>query len=237
MADWNPRPFDTPFDVDHVISAVVELQTNEPVPFVAKIVVHQQLPELDLEVAGEFILMAATLIQIKVRMLLPRDGEALEEPEEDPRAELVRQILEYKRFKEVAESMTEMENHQRRLYPRSDFSWTKPFITQGEASGDEYMNDVDLFDLLTAFKKVLDEAPKTTSHQVGLIGVTVEEQIEYLMQTLVEKERITFAELMDTMTDKIFKVVTFMAILELIRTHQIRVQQASVFGEIWIQKG
>ena len=189
-----------------------------------------------MEVAGEFILMAATLIRIKVRMLLPRDLEEEEEPEEDPRAELVRQILEYKRFKEVAESLTEMETRQRRLYPRSYFDWEKKTGEEDVTSEEEILKDVTLFDLLTAFKTVLYNMPKLTPHEVGTIGVSVEDQIEFLMNRLQEKQRIGFGDLMDQLKERVIVVVTFMALLELIRTHRIRVQQASVYGEIWISR-
>ena len=133
--------------------------------------------ELDLEVAGEFILMAATLIRIKVKMLLPRNVEEEEGEEEDPRAELVRQILEYKRFKEVAESLTDLETQQRRLFPRSYFEWEKKYEKK-----EIILQDVTMFDLLTAFKYVLDHIPKTTVHEVGPTGPTIEEQIQLLLK-------------------------------------------------------
>ena len=185
--------------------------------------------ELDLEVAGEFILMAATLIRIKVRMLLPKNVEEEEGEEEDPRAELVRQILEYKRFKEVAESLNELETQQRRFFPRSYFEWEKRYEKK-----EVVLKDVTMFDLLTAFKYVLDHIPKTTVHQVGPTGPTIEEQIQFLLKLLEKKERICFNELMAELKERVAIVVTFVAILELIRTHRILVRQASLFGEIWI---
>jgi segregation and condensation protein A len=192
--------------------------------------------ELDLEVAGEYILMAATLIRIKVRMLLPRDTEEEEEQEEDPRAELVRQLLEYRRFKEIAEHLTEMEARQRRLFPRSYFDWGKKFGNEDETLDEGTLKDVAFFDLLTAFKTALDNMPKVTVHEVGTMAATVEDQIEFLLYRLQEKERIGFGELMAQLKERVTVVVTFMALLELIRTHRIRVQQASVFGEIWISR-
>ncbi len=188
------------------------------------------MQELNLEVAGEFILMAATLIRIKVRMLLPQSVDE-EEIEEDPRAELVRQLLEYKRYKEVTESLTEMEDHQRRLYPRSYFEYAK---TKEEK--EIILQDVSLFDLLSAFKIAMDNIPVETAHEVGLVGVTIEEQIDFVIQKLTEKERFSFHDLFVQLKERILIVVTFMAILELIRTHRIVVQQAGVFGEIWISK-
>lgn len=192
--------------------------------------------ELDLEIAGEFIFMAATLIQIKVRMLLPRTEEEGEEVEEDPRAELVRQLLEYKRYKEVAESMSDLETQQRRQFPRQFFDWTKKYKKTVDVTDEEFMRDVTLFDLLSAFKDVLENMPKITSHQIGVVGVTIEEQIEFLIQTVAEKERIGFRELMKELKERVAVIVTFMAILECIRTHRISIQQADIFGEIWITK-
>ena len=93
---------------------------------------------------------------------------------------------------------------------------------------------MSLFDLLSAFKTVLDNMPKVTSHEVSALGVTVEDQIEFLKERLKINDRIAFGEIMEHLKERIIVIVTFMAILELIKTHQIRIQQASVFGEIWI---
>ena len=180
--------------------------------------------------------MAATLIQIKVRMLLPRPVDEEGEEEEDPRAELVRQILEYKRFKDVAESLLDMEAQQRRLFPRSFFGWAKKYHEKKDVTGEELLKDVTLFDLLSAFKLALDNMPKVTTHDVGSVGVTIEDQIEYILKRLRDKERLGFQDIMNHFKERIMIVVTFMAILELIRTHRIRIQQASVFGEIWISR-
>jgi len=189
------------------------------------------MKELDLEVAGEFILMAATLIQIKVKMLLPRSPLDDEEEEEDPRAELVRQLLEYRRFKEVAESLDEIEERQRRQFPRSYFDWQKPFRKK-----EVVLKDMTLFELISAFKTVLDNLPKDSYHQVGALHITVEEQIDFLMKLFQNKERIAFGDLISQLKERLIIIVTFMALLELIRTHQIFVQQVSVFDEIWIVK-
>jgi segregation and condensation protein A len=184
--------------------------------------------ELDLEVAGEFILMAATLIQIKVRMLLPRAPEEGEE-EEDPRADLVRQLLEYRRYKEVAESLVTMEDRQSRIFHRSYFEWQKPF-----RSREIVLKDMTLFDLLSAFKDVLDNAPKTSYHEVQPIGATIEEQAELILKSLENRDHVLFRDLMTAVKERIIMVVTFIAILELIKSKRIVVRQADVFGEIWI---
>ncbi|MBN1781702.1 segregation/condensation protein A [bacterium] len=190
------------------------------------------MKELDLEVAGEFILMAATLIQIKVKMLLPRDPDAPEEDEgADPRAELVRQLLEYKRYKEVAESLTDIEDRQRRLFPRKYFNWQKKYRKE---ETEVVLKEVSLFDLLTAFKNVIDNMPQDVFHEVAEIGVTIEDQMEYLENRLRESQQLSFTDLMHTLKHRLTVVVTFMAILEMIRTRRILIQQTETFGEIWI---
>ena len=189
------------------------------------------MEELDLEVAGEFILMAATLIQIKVKMLLPCDLSVPDEEETDPRADLVRQLLEYKRFKEVADSLTDIEDRQRRLFPRSYFDWQKKYRREEQ---EVILKEVSLFDLLTAFKLVIDNMPQEFYHEVGEIGPTVEEQIEFLDVQLQKKEQISFMDLMKRLKNRVTVVVTFMAILEMIRTRRIMVRQNEIFGDIWI---
>ena len=187
------------------------------------------MKELDLEVAGEFILMAATLIQIKVRMLLPRPVLEEEEEAEDPRAELVRQLLEYKRYKEVAESLSDLEERQSRHFPRRYFEWQKSYREK-----EVVLKDMSLFDLLAAFKSVLDNLPKQAYHEIQLIPVTIEEQMEFLTRFLEGKDHIVFSEVMAWLRDRIVVIVTFMAILEMVRNRRILVRQSDLFGEIRI---
>jgi len=187
--------------------------------------------ELDLEVAGEFILMAATLIQIKVRMLLPRESLDEEGEEEDPRAELVRQLLDYQRFKEVSEDLGEKEDNRRRYFTRSYFEWEKQYEEK-----EIVLKDLNLFDLLTAFKTALDNAPKVDSHTVTTVIVTIEDQIKLIEERLESDNRIPFGELMAEFKERIVIIATFMAILHLIRDNKIRIQQASLFSEIYILK-
>lgn len=187
------------------------------------------MKELDLEVAGEFILMAATLIQIKVRMLLPRNPLDEEAVEEDPRTELVRQLLEYKRYKEVADSLSDLEERQSRHFSRSYFEWQKPYKEK-----EIVLKDMSLFDLLAAFKTVLDHIPQTTYHEVQAIGVSIEDQIDFLLKSLEGKDHIVFSEMISELKERIVVIVTFMAILELVKSRRIFVKQADVFGEIWI---
>ena len=191
------------------------------------------MKELDLEVAGEFILMAATLIQIKVKMLLPRSDEETEDEEMDPRAELVKQLLEYKRFKEVAESLTDIEDRQRRFFPRCYFDWHRKFRKEEK---EIILKEVSLFDLLAAFKTVIDNMPQDVYHNVAEDNITIEEQMEFLTGQLKDSAQISFFDMMKKLKNRVRVVVTFMAILEMIRLRQIIIQQSEIFGEIWIVK-
>jgi segregation and condensation protein A len=186
--------------------------------------------ELDLEVAGEFILMAATLIQIKVKMLLPRAPEE-EAEEEDPRADLVRQLLEYRRYKDVADSLQNYEERQSRVFHRSYFEWQKPYRQK-----EVVLKDMTMFDLLSAFRDVLSNMPKVRYHEVQPIGVTIEEQIDYVLNGIGDKDHVLFRDLLMPITERIILVVTFMAILELIKAKRISVRQSDIFGEIFIMR-
>jgi len=187
---------------------------------------------LDLEAASDFILMAATLMRIKAQLLLPRMSEGEEEEEfGDPRQELVQRLLEYKRFKEVAEDLAVKEDVAARLYPRGSFKfeegWDEEILTSSEVS---------LFDLVAAFRSMVDRAPKITVHQVQLITVTLEERISYVERVVYERIEVRFHELFLDGEDKIVWIVTFIAILELIRSRTISARQDEPFAEIYLTK-
>jgi segregation and condensation protein A len=184
---------------------------------------------LDLEVAGEFIEMVATLMSIKARMLLPKPVFGDDESAEDPRTELVQRLLEYKKFKEAASEMYEFEDHRRKMYSRKYF--LKPEEEQ-TISNEEYLQNVTLFDLLLAFKKALDNMPKVTYHEVKKIEVTIEEQTAYILNTLENQSKILFSELIGKFRDNIIVIVTFVARLELVKLRKILVRQSRVFEEI-----
>ena len=188
---------------------------------------------LDLEMAGDFIIMAATLIRIKVKMLLPRPE--LDEDEEeiiDPRMELVTRILEYKRFKEVAHKLQDLENGQLKVFPRIYLQFTEEEVEDEIA----FSEDVNLFSLIQAFKRALDNIPKDTYHEIKDIEINTEEQIDYILNTLNNQKQFSFYDLISQFQEKIIMIVTFIALLELIRRGQVVVKQATPFGEIWITK-
>jgi segregation and condensation protein A len=186
---------------------------------------------LDLEVAGEFIEMVATLMSIKARMLLPKPVFGDDEEAEDPRTELVQRLLEYKKFKEAASEMYEFEDHRRKMYSRKFF--LKP-DDKTPIANEEYLQNVTLFDLLLAFKKALDNMPKVTYHEVKKIEVTIEDQTDFIFNTLANQTTILFSELIEKLKDKIVIIVTFLALLELIKLRKIFVSQSRVFEDIKI---
>jgi segregation and condensation protein A len=190
------------------------------------------MQQLDLDVAGEFIVMAATLMQIKVRMLLPR--EVTEEEEEDPRAELVRRLLEYKRYKEMAGEIQKMEVAARRLRFRRFFEYDPKDM--GETEDNDLLKDMTLFDLITAFKFALDHMPQRSIHEVQKINITVDEQTVMITDALNKSGDVTFLSLVSSMNEKIRVVVTFIALLELVKQRVVTVRQLESYREILISK-
>ncbi len=188
---------------------------------------------LDLEYASDYILLAATLIRIKARMLLPKSPvDDDEEIEEDPRDELVRQLLEYQRFKEITSDMSRLENQRRLVYSRRYFD----FNIDDEEILWEPNGDYTLFELMSVFKEVLKRKPRITHHHIEQHSVTAEEQMEFLLDLLAQKGgELLFYELAEQLTSRIVVIITFIAMLELIRNGKILITQSSTFGEIWIK--
>lgn len=185
---------------------------------------------LDLEIAGEFIEMVATLILIKTRMLLPDPpGDDLEEVE-DPRLQLTLQLLEYKRFKKAAGNLADLEDERRRYFSRNPDYLKKQ--SAANQPGEDFEMEATLFDLLTAFKKALDNMPKVTVHQVKTIKVTLEEQVKYIIGKFQDRHYLFFSELIEAMTEKVYILVTFLAILELIKVKMIYAKQNEAFEDI-----
>ena len=185
-----------------------------------------QIPQLDLEQAGDFILMAATLMKLKSQLLLPRDEIAGEEGEEDPREELMRRLLEYQQFKEIAEWLYGQRSTQRDIFLRRQ-------RTSEEIDHD--LQPVSLFDLLSVYKHVLDTVPASLVHRIIEEEVTIEACVDRVLGVLAQRSRVSFFELVqgggrDTL------IATFVSILELLKGQHIRVQQAQPFDEIWIER-
>ncbi|MDP2921253.1 MAG: segregation/condensation protein A [Candidatus Omnitrophota bacterium] len=181
---------------------------------------------LDLNIAGEFLVMAATLIHIKSKMLLPPDEkEVLPEEEEDPREELVRRLLEYKKFKEVAGILQDLEGQRKKMFTRDI-----PF----EAEPGEVFFEASLFDLITALTRVLKDVPKDIFQEIVKDEFTVEQKVHDLLHMLVKSPALSLFELFKNSKNKLEVIATFLAVLELIRLKEVIVVQKQNFSDIEI---
>jgi len=185
------------------------------------------MESLNLDIAGEFLVMAATLIHIKSRMLLPPEEDPEEEEEGDPREQLIRQLLEYQRFKEAADELERREILRRDVFVR-------PFEEQEEmeAAGFE---GVSLFDLIAALQSVLERLPKEEVHQVTLEKISVREKMNLLLYDLHRRGRLIFQSLFEGAASRMEVVVTFLAMLELVKIRAIRIWQEERMGPIVLE--
>ncbi|HBG93568.1 MAG: hypothetical protein A3J81_03450 [Nitrospirae bacterium RIFOXYB2_FULL_43_5] len=190
----------------------------------------EMMEELNLDVAGDFLVMAATLIHIKSRMLLPVDEEAPGE-EEDPRLELIQRLLEYQAFKDASLGLREKEEEWMNIFHREP---VKDEEAEAESTEPElYLFDVNLFDLLGAFKKILNTAPPEAV-RITREALTVKDKISHIMEMLEHNDTVRFEDLFKEDRSRVQIVVTFVALLELIRLGLIRAYQENDFGNIWV---
>ena len=193
----------------------------------------EMMQTLNLETAGDFLVMAATLMKIKSRMLLPADPDTDEEAE-DPREELVRRLLEYQQFKEVANWLEDKQHLHRDSFYRGA-ALDKGEIEEAEEDPSAAYRSVSLFDLMAAFRAALVAAPKVDFHEVHQVEVTTEERMEIVLDVLEKRHRVQFSDLVSGLP-RIVLIVTFIAMLELIKTGRALARQGGPEGEIWIYK-
>ncbi len=185
------------------------------------------LEELNIDLAGDFLLMASELAHIKSRLLLPDQGEGEEEDElGDPRADLVRRLLEYQRYKEAAQELM-----QRPMLGRDVFTHGLP---PEEPEAEESPVEADLFHLLSSFHELLKKAPKATVHEVHIERVSVTERIYELMDFFRNKTMLEFSALFEKEATRDRLIVTFLAILEMARLKMLQVTQAESYGQIYL---
>ncbi len=189
------------------------------------------MQELDLDVAGEFLLMAATLIHMKSKMLLPRPDSTDEEPEEDSRETLMRRLLEHQKFKAAAELLHERQTLRGAQWGRSD-------DRLAELAGEPYEPEleVDLFSLLTAFRAVVARAKQRPASLLPTEEMSIETRIEQLVAMLSDTEACGFEELFADVSSRLGLVTTFLALLEMIRLKLVRVFQTDAFGPIRVYR-
>jgi len=190
---------------------------------------------LDLEIAGEFLVMAATLMYIKSRELLPKDQQVETEGEdegEDPRWELIRQLVEYKKFKDAAAHLQELELRQESVFPRLPAKLEferEPAASKAEAS---------IFDLVNAVSNILKRfSEKEDLREIFEDKWSVSEKIELLRRQITSRPKLKFSELFENATSRTEVVVTFLAMLELIRLRVLVALQSEEFGDIEIGRG
>ena len=183
---------------------------------------------LSLDVAGEFLVMASTLVHIKSRMLLPSGADETDEEEgTDPREELVRRLLEYQRYKDAAGELEQREILTRDVFIRA--------ATPIEEVGPRGFHELSVFELLGALKRVIDRLPKDSFHDVTLDKITVREKMTLLLDKLRQLHSVLFESLFAEVKSRMEVVVTFLAMLELVKVRAIRIYQEEMAGPIMIE--
>jgi segregation and condensation protein A len=187
---------------------------------------------LNLEIAGDFIVMAATLMVIKSRLLLPDEdrGPVEEDDEDDPRWDLVRQLVEYKKFKDAAGFLGQLEEIQENVFSREG-----EHVELG-ARPEIGMSDVSIFDLISALNQALDRAPKEELNEIFAEQFTVSEKVDHLLKLTQNGKPLTLGRLFRDMRSRQEIVCTFLAVLELMKLNRLAARQADHFGEIVIEQ-
>lgn len=189
----------------------------------------EMMKMLDLDLVGDFLVMAATLMQIKSRMLLPPEEMAQEAEEEDPRDELARRLEEYKQFKEAAESLQIKEKQRRDLFVRQI---DEEQIKELKEEAKEVYVEANLFDLINALSEALKRVPEEVVHSIAREEYTVEQKVKEVLHRLMDHSRILLKDIFTQARSKNEAIVTFLAVLELIRLKEVRVMQRRLFSDI-----
>jgi segregation and condensation protein A len=190
---------------------------------------------LDLDIVGDFLVMAATLMQIKSKMLLPASETPEEEEQEDPRAELVKRLLEYEKFKQIAEDLKARETSQQDVFKRPKTDFPSDAQGQDQPKEDKYF-EASLFDLINAFSRALKDVPKEVFYEVIKDQFTVEQKVHDILHLLLIENEIKLSGLFAKAKDKLEIIVTFLAILELTKMKEISAHQDAAFEDIIISR-
>jgi len=188
---------------------------------------------LNLQLAGEFVDMAAMLMRIKAKMLIPRVKEGIENEEiEDPRNELVQRLLEYQYFKEIGGELQKLESQHAGEFPRKP-NWD---YIDHDLVPEDALNHISLFDILNAYKQALERMPKDPEdHEVQIESSSIGEQIDFIYSYLHRSPKVNFSTIVKEIKSKLLLVVTVMAILDMMKNRQIRVLQARTFDDFVIE--
>ena len=187
------------------------------------------MKSLNLNIAGEFLVMAATLIHIKSKMLLPPEDQEEELQEEDPRVELVQRLLEYQRYKEAAERLAQKEEIWREVFHRENDS-------AEQIEQEVVLTEVSLFDLMEALQTVLARVPKDQVLEIVSDEMSVRKKMSLLMERLEKMGGLAFEHLFEEGQTRAAVIMTFLALLELVKLQLVVVQQIKLFETIWVTR-
>lgn len=196
------------------------------------------LEKMEIEVASEFILFAATLMKIKSRMLLPRPEINEHGEEVDPREELVRNLLEYKKYKSVVEELAQLESDRMSKEKRGNLAKELQELSKLEDVEAE-LQHVDLYKLLKVFQKCMSRMAsrsEETKHTVIQYPYTIEQQKDFVLEKISFKQQVPFTEFISYKPDKIFVIYTFLAILELLQLSQVTIIIGEGYNNFWVEK-
>ncbi|UCH82873.1 MAG: segregation/condensation protein A [Candidatus Latescibacterota bacterium] len=180
------------------------------------------MEQLQIDLAGEFFVLAASLMRIKAQMLLRKDEDT-----EDPREELVRNLLEYKKMVEAARSFKEMEDERWKVFKRQVPQNEKEFRT-------EPVFELSLYEIMKAFREIMSEFDSQDVSEIRPEEFTIEEKIDAIRVHLEQEEQVAFGDLFSNVSSRLEIIVTFIALLELIKRSEVKGRQGDAFGEIWI---
>jgi len=234
--------FEGPFDLLLFFIERDELDIND-IP-IAKITDDflsyiKELETLNIDVASEFILVAATLMRIKAKMLIPRKELDEQGNEIDPREELAQRLLEYKRFKEVVDDFAALEDIRLSRHHRGDAA-TELKMIAGKALVDLELESLSLYKLLLTFQKIMDRFEQQKNkpvHTIVKYGYTIENQQQFIMESIKSSERVDFAGLFEKAENRIHALVTFLALLELLNLQQVKILQGEGVNNFWVYAG
>jgi segregation and condensation protein A len=184
------------------------------------------MERMEIELAGEFFVLAATLMRIKAQMLLRRDDDT----EEDPRADLVRSLIEYKKIVEAARTFKELEEERRNVYRR-------PVPDQEKSYREEPVIDLSLYQLMKAFQEIVHQFEASEVREIELEEYTIEEKIIVVLEALRQNNQVIFRELFEGSASRMELIITLIALLELIKHGQVTFSQDSAFGHIYLYRG
>jgi segregation and condensation protein A len=187
------------------------------------------IQELDVDAVGDFLAMAATLVEIKSQQVLPR-GDEVEEELGDPRQELVRRLLEYKKYRDAASILEEQSRQWQQHYPRM----TSDLPPRQRDLAEEPIQEVELWDLVSAFARILRNTELSKPSSIVYDETPIHVYMTRIMERLGHEERLAFGTLFEPGMLKSSLIGIFLAVLELVRHHQVRVDQNALFGEIWL---